>query len=251
MAPILPFALAFCFLFAQHALALWPIPSSLSSGTSAIKLFVDFAIHLDIPHPPADLLSAISRTRTLLHSDTFERLVLGRASADAQAIKSAHVVTSLTVGLHPGSAARSIAEETTRSLGDKDESYELSVPDDASSATLVANTTLGLLRGLTTFEQLWYDSAAIPCRTLFARWTRCRGSRSVTPPRLTCVWLVLTSPRVKLSVLYWHIIDSQSFPLEVGAFPELSAKGAYSAEEVYTREDIQQIVQYANEASFH
>lgn len=159
MVPNLPLVLALCFLFVQHASTLWPIPSSLSSGTAAVKLSPNFAIHLDVAHPPADLLSAISRTRSRLHSDTFERLVLGRASADAQAIKKAHIVTSLTVGLRPGSPARSIAEETTKSLGDKDESYELSVPDEGPSATLVANSTLGLLRGLTTFEQLWYDSA--------------------------------------------------------------------------------------------
>lgn len=158
MPPNLLLVLILSLFFVQHASALWPIPSSLSHGTSAVKLSPDFTIVLDLQHPPADLLSAISRTHSRLHSDAFERLVLGRASADAQAIKNAHDITSLTVGLRPGSPAMSIAEETTRSLGDKDESYELSVPDDRPSAALVANTTLGLLRGLTTFEQLWYDS---------------------------------------------------------------------------------------------
>ena len=54
--------------------------------------------------------------------------------------------------------------------------------------------------------------------------------------------------RQQLRVLYWHI-DSQSFPLDVEAFPELAEEGAYSTDEIYTREDIQQIIQYANEAS--
>lgn len=35
----------------------------------------------------------------------------------------------------------------------------------------------------------------------------------------------------------------------MGAFPELSAKGAYSSKEVYSLDDIQQIVRYANEVS--
>ena len=30
------------------------------------------------------------------------------------------------------------------------------MPADGSSAILIANSTLGLFRGLTTFEQLWY-----------------------------------------------------------------------------------------------
>ena len=41
-------------------------------------------------------------------------------------------------------------------LGSRDESYTLSVPADGRPATLSANTTLGLLRGLSTFQQLWF-----------------------------------------------------------------------------------------------
>ena len=58
-------------------------------------------------------------------------------------------------------------------------------------------------------------------------------------------WLIYE----QLSILYWHVIDSQSFPLEVEVFPELASKGAYSANEIYTLHDIQTIVQYANEVS--
>lgn len=48
-----------------------------------------------------------------------------------------------------------------------------------------------------------------------------------------------------MSMFHWHIVDSQSFPLEVTGFPELSAKGAYSPDEIYSVEDVQTIVQYA------
>lgn len=44
-------------------------------------------------------------------------------------------------------------------------SDHLSVPDDGSDASLTANTGLGLLRGLTTFEQLWYTSPSDDVRT--------------------------------------------------------------------------------------
>ena len=53
----------------------------------------------------------------------------------------------------------------------------------------------------------------------------------------------------QLNVLYWHVIDSQSFPLHVQAYPELAEKGAYSADEIYSQDDIQTIVQYANEVT--
>lgn len=50
---------------------------------------------------------------------------------------------------------------------------------------------------------------------------------------------------VKINTLHWHITDSQSFPLEVARYPELAANGAYSAEETYSEDDVQYIVQYA------
>jgi len=43
----------------------------------------------------------------------------------------------------------------------------LSVPDSGADASLTANTALGLLRGLTTFEQLWYTS---PSNAVGSHW---------------------------------------------------------------------------------
>ena len=48
-----------------------------------------------------------------------------------------------------------------------------------------------------------------------------------------------------MSVFHWHAVDAQSFPLSIPGFPELSQQGAYSAQEVYSSEDIQEIVTYA------
>lgn len=54
-----------------------------------------------------------------------------------------------------------------------------------------------------------------------------------------------------MSAFHWHIVDSQSFPLVVAEFPELAQKGAYSAEEVYTPNDVQDIVNYAGAVRFY
>lgn len=43
------------------------------------------------------------------------------------------------------------------------------------------------------------------------------------------------------NVLHWHIIDEESFPLEVPTYPKLW-KGAYSKWERYTIEDADEIV---------
>lgn len=49
----------------------------------------------------------------------------------------------------------------------------------------------------------------------------------------------------KFSVLHWHIVDDESFPLELPSFPTISQHAAYSAQEVYTKEMVLDIVTYA------
>ena len=48
-----------------------------------------------------------------------------------------------------------------------------------------------------------------------------------------------------MNTFHWHVVDSQSFPLVVPGFTELSATGAYSASQVYSPSDVKQIVAYA------
>jgi len=55
-----------------------------------------------------------------------------------------------------GAAVQSITEESQKEITSREENYALSVPKDGLTAVLTANSTLGLLRGLMTFEQLWY-----------------------------------------------------------------------------------------------
>jgi hexosaminidase len=158
----------------------------------------------------------------------------------------------------PSSAKpQSIAVEATAQLGSRDESYSLTVPADGSTAVLKANSTLGLFRGLTTFSQLWYtsgdsiytlqapiqidDSPAFPYRGFMLDTARNYFPVSDIKRTLDAMsW-------VKINTLHWHIVDSQSFPLVVDKFPELSQKAAYSPTSVYTVKDIQDIVKYAGE----
>jgi len=50
---------------------------------------------------------------------------------------------------------------------------------------------------------------------------------------------------VKINTFHWHVVDSQSFPLVVPGFESLSNKGAYSADMIYSPEDVSDIVSYA------
>jgi hexosaminidase len=48
-----------------------------------------------------------------------------------------------------------------------------------------------------------------------------------------------------MTTFHWHIVDSQSFPLVVPGFPELSAFGAYSPASIYSAQDVKDVVAYA------
>ncbi|CUM65306.1 uncharacterized protein PRCAT00002941001 [Priceomyces carsonii] len=50
----------------------------------------------------------------------------------------------------------------------------------------------------------------------------------------------------KMNVLHWHIEDSQSWPLELNIYPEMT-KDAYSDRDIYTREDVNEIIQFARQ----
>ena len=49
----------------------------------------------------------------------------------------------------------------------------------------------------------------------------------------------------KLNVFHWHITDTHSFPFHSRRVPQLTLHGAYSPRQVYTPEDIREIVSYA------
>jgi len=140
---------------ATQASALWPIPRSLQTGTSFVKLASTFDIVLDgISSPPGDLTDAIARTKYHLTNDKLERLVVGRGAADQSDVAKASSLSALKLSL--SGAVSSIMDEAIKPLGTRAEAYSLSIPADGGSATITANSTLGLFRGLTTFEQLFY-----------------------------------------------------------------------------------------------
>ncbi|THH02544.1 hypothetical protein EW145_g6734 [Phellinidium pouzarii] len=241
------------------AFALWPKPRSLITGSFAIRLSSDFYISAVFPSVPQDLNSAISRTQSFLQNDKLGRLVVGRGSSDASAVRAAPELNSLALILSSNGfdAPDSIIKESQKSLKERDESYSLTVPLGSSQATLRANTTLGLFRGLTTFSQLWYDyegdtytlvapikiedSPAFPYRGFMLDTARNFFPVSDVKRTLDAMsW-------AKINTFHWHVTDSQSFPLQVPGFLELSQAGAYSNNSVYSLDDVQDIVSYAGE----
>ncbi|KAI0298150.1 N-acetylhexosaminidase [Multifurca ochricompacta] len=250
--------LSFFAVFPEPAHALWPQPRNLQTGPSTLRLSPSFTITVGVPNPPADLLAAAQRTRALLFNDKLGRLVLGRGTGDLKAVSSARVLSHLTLKLDGNvttTTARPISVEAKLPFGQRDEGYRLIVPEDGSAAVLSANSTLGLFRGLTTFGQLWYtvsgtvytlgapveiqDSPAYPYRGFMLDTARNYFPVSDIERTLDAMsW-------VHINTLHWHIVDSQSFPLVVPGFTDIAQKGAYSADAVYTPQDVANIVSYA------
>ncbi|KAG1899664.1 glycoside hydrolase family 20 protein [Suillus fuscotomentosus] len=235
--------------------ALWPIPNKLETGTTALTVSPFFYFDVQVEGAPLDLYEAVSQAQFYLANDKLGRLVVGRGANDTTALVGANTLSTLTLSLMSGATAEPIASEAVKPLGTRSEEYTLTIPADGSAATLVANSTLGLYRGLTTFNQLFYyysgvtytllapiaitDTPAYPFRG-FALDT----ARNFYP--VSDILRTLDAMSwVKINTFHWHITDSQSFPLEVAQYPELAINGAYSPQEVYTPSDVQYIIQYA------
>ena len=156
--PMLSFLLLSLLLASTPALAVWPIPRQYSTGSTPLRLSPSFSIKLSgVSHPPSDLQDAISRTKSYLHKDKLQALVPDRGASSAKEIQSAKSLKSLTLSLSTNGPIKSISEEAVADLESRVEGYTLTIPADGSGASLSANSTLGLFRGLTTFGQLWYD----------------------------------------------------------------------------------------------
>lgn len=157
MIPLIILRSFFLVSVSPFVVALWPMPRGLTTGANPVKLSNSFAIHVDFKNVPQDLQDAVQRTKSHLTTDAFERLVIGRGATDADVIAKAKSLKTLVLTLNPHASVRPIAVEVNTVVIDaRDESYILTVPSDGSEAKVVANSTLGLFRGLTTFDTMWY-----------------------------------------------------------------------------------------------
>ncbi|XP_064467782.1 beta-hexosaminidase subunit beta-like [Ornithodoros turicata] len=134
-----------------------------------------------------------------------------------------------------------------------DEKYTLAVYD--TGAFLTSTTVWGALRGLETFSQLVHSEMNEPYKFLI----------NVTEvedfPRFGFRGILLDSARHflsvdvikrnldgmaynKFNVFHWHVVDDQSWPLQLCTFPNITAS-AFSPRSVYTKSDVQDIIEYA------
>lgn len=138
---------------------------------------------------------------------------------------------------------------------DVDEAYSLSIGEDGT-AKLSSKSTFGILHGLETFSQLFYEHSAggawyLVNAPIEIEDSPVYGHRGLMLDTARHWFPVDDIQRTidamsynKLNKLHVHVTDSQSWPLEIPSIPELSAKGAYSQSQVYSPDDIKSIQEY-------
>ncbi|KAI5481434.1 beta-hexosaminidase [Pseudohyphozyma bogoriensis] len=201
-------------------------------------------------------------------TDMHSRLIVGRGETDRPSLQNAASLQELQLDVVGTHSLASLVNEVQKPVSEWEESYKLTIPGRGSDqsaptpdiqATLEANSTVGLLRGLQTFNQLVYslddveeaptrymldtplsiaDEPSFPYRAFMIDTSRNFYSVSTIEKTLqTMSW-------AKLNVLHWHVVDSQSWPLEVPTYPNLTAS-AYSPTSIYTVSDVAHLQSFA------
>lgn len=153
-----------------------------------------------------------------------------------------------------------------------DESYALEITVTPPAITLSANSTYGIIMGLSTLTQLvqidggrgWVQSrVGIPT----TRFSIPNSPWSIQDsPRFSYRGLMVDTARnfipldilktivdglwlSRMNVLHLHAVDSQSFPLYLPSAPELAIQGAYRLGDTpmfYSQRDINELIYHAN-----
>lgn len=226
---------------------IWPMPKQSSNGNMTIAV-----------DPKLALVMQGNGCYSSLVRDAFTRY--------KQIILSHHVKFSNQSGTrqtryHIGRLIVTVSSaDETLQLG-TDESYSLYVPAHIEGsiiqdAMLEAKTVYGALRGLETFSQLCvFNFMTKNVEISNAPWViqdeprfGFRGllidtSRHYQPVEII-KQIIESMSYAKLNVLHWHIIDEESFPLEVPSYPKLW-RGSYTRWERYTLGDARDIVEFA------
>lgn len=149
----------------------------------------------------------------------------------------------------PSNVAKSLA-------GEVDESYTLDLSGEGK-VTIAANSSIGIARGLTSFTQLFYAHSdgkhvytpLAPVKIYDAPKFQHRGINLDVSRN----WFSVSDIKRqidavaynKMNRFHLHVTDSQSWPLEIPSMPELSAKGAYRPDLVYTSRDFKEMQHHA------
>nr|XP_027119180.1 beta-hexosaminidase 3-like isoform X1 [Coffea arabica] len=235
----------------NKGLKIWPMPVSVSHGRGTLYLRNDLELRIDG--------RMYSDASGIFKDGFFRFLEILKGDHVFQTNISSFNSSLIIKGIHV--VIVSPSDELQHGV---DESYKLSVPmlGDPSYAYIEAKTVYGALHALETFSQVCYfnhSSRVIEIHQ--APWI------IFDEPRFSYRGLLIDTSRhflpvpvikkvidsmtfAKLNVLHWHIVDEESFPLEIPSYPKLW-NGAYSSSERYSMAQAAEIVRYAQRRGIH
>ncbi|KAJ4968554.1 hypothetical protein NE237_015255 [Protea cynaroides] len=228
-----------------HGLNLWPMPKSVSHGGQTLYMSKDFGLRYE---------GSNYTDASGILKDGFARLLDGVEADHVADYNSTHFDHSVLLqGLNV-----IISSFNDQLQFGVDESYKLSIAATGNPryVYLEAQTVYGALHGLQTFSQLCHfdfttrmvEVHQIPFTIIDTPRFSYRGLLIDTARHYQSLPMIKNvidaMAYSKLNVLHWHIVDSQSFPLEIPSYPKLW-NGAFSPSERYTMADAAEIVQYA------
>ena len=216
--------------------SLWPMPASLSSGSSRMTLPNRFVLVDSLGNFNDNVKGVFERYDSLFfpHEADFS----GAATAVSVSVKNPSADLQL----------------------ESDESYTLTIPESSDSPIVItAQTQFGLYHAVDSLSQLIsfdfdtesYSIFEAPISIADAPRFKHRGLLIDTSrhflPLATLRSVIDSLTYAKLNVMHWHLVDSQSFPFEGVSNPQLGRSGSYSPVERYTARDVSSIVSYARD----
>ncbi|VBB72407.1 Putative Glycoside Hydrolase Family 20 [Podospora comata] len=264
--PSLVTALCFLYpLFLNPVAAVWPAPQKFTKGDGVQFLNQNIEVTYNgafIPYTygytPSGFTSkeivqaGVSRALTGIFNSKFVPWILHKPNTkyepDLDKLEWLQTLEIIQTAADDRSAFKPLA-------GEVDESYNLTL-SKSGHAKLTAVSSIGILRGLETFSQLFYQHSS------GTFWYTPYAPVSITDsPKFPHRGILLDTARhffpvedilrtidamawSKLNRLHIHVTDSQSWPLVIPSMPELSEKGAHHPSETYSPSDVESIQKY-------
>ncbi|GAB2300190.1 Beta-hexosaminidase 2 [Dionaea muscipula] len=221
--------------------SIWPKPRHFHwPHPQATLLSPAFTILILSPHHNRHLAAAIRRYNHQILTEHHHPLITPTAIQTPSS--TSPPLQSLTV---------TVSDPTAPLQHGVDESYNVTVPVNSSTASLTSSTPWGAMRGLESFSQLVWghppvvavgvevlDSPIFPHRGLVLDTSR----NFYAVEDITRTIGALSAN--KMNVFHWHITDSQSFPVLLPSEPTLAGKGSYGPAMRYSVDDVRRIVSF-------
>ncbi|XP_072947193.1 chitooligosaccharidolytic beta-N-acetylglucosaminidase isoform X2 [Epargyreus clarus] len=226
---------------------LWPRPVTAALSTQTVQIHPNY-LRYDLIDVPVEAREMVVQMTHVASGN-----LVDECDGNVTELVDTRVVVYITV-----------KTANTDLTWDTDEQYMLDVQtkDGSVAVHIVAETVYGARHGLETFTQL-----VAPNKPPFSDNYKCSlrlvsGAKIRDRPVYKHRGLVLDTSRnfipiddirrtidgmaaSKMNVFHWHVTDSHSFPFESTRVPQFTRYGAYSPYEIYTAEEVRELINYA------